>query len=289
VIAVPPGWTIQHLPEAIALTHPNGKEAAQIHYRERAGKPRRVGTLAREILAAWPRITVKSIAPLERLLTIEGEFAALLGVECTEGGRDVRIDLGFVFTDDFFSSTAGTCRDPALRQDVTTIVRELVRHDNLALGVRRRRVEYQPPKDWQPFRRSLATEWIPPDFPRHDTTLLAYPANPIAVTGRLTFGSAHTYLEGLGWQVVEASAIEKGMTKRGVAFEAQEWVFARAKQPPRKTRMVVLADTLYQYPFELRMVATDNPVADRDVLANVVESVVPFGPVNTSATQFWIE
>ena len=289
MIAIPPGWTIKHLPEAIAITHPNGERAAQIHYRERAGKPRRIGTLVREILAGWSRLMVTSIGSVERMLTVEGEYAAVVGVECTDGGRPVSVDLGFVFTDDFFTSIAGTCRDPALRHETSAIVRDLVRHDNLAMGVRRRRVEYQPPKGWQPFRRSLATEWIPPDYPAHDTTLLAYPANPISVAGLLTFGSAHTFLEACGWHVIEASAIEKSTTTSGVAFEAQEWVFARPNQPPRKTRMVVLADTLYQYPFELRMIATQDPAGDRDVLTAVVESVVPFGPIGAAATQFWIE
>ena len=289
MIPVPAGWTIQHLPAAIALAHPAGARAAQVHYRERAGRPRRVGALARGILAAWPRLTVASFGPIERMLTAEGELAAVVGAECREGGRDVRVDLGFVLTDDFFTSIAGTCRDPALRPEVASVVRDLVRQDSLALGVRRRRFEYEPPTGWQPFRRSLATEWLPPEYPGHDTTLLAYPASPISVVGRLTFGSAHAHLEAHGCEVTETGPLEHGTTRRGVAFEAQDLVFRRGDEPPRTTRIAVLADGRYQYPLELRMHRTPDPAADRAVLAAVVESVVPMGPIETAATLFWME
>ena len=286
MIAVPPGWTIEHLPEAVAFTHPSG--GAHIHYRERAGRPRRVGMLAREILAGWPQLRVKSFGAIERMVTLEGELAAVLSVECSEGDRDVHIDLGFVFTDDFFTSIAGTCRDAALRGDIRVLVRELIREDNLALGIRRRRFEYQPPPGWQPFRRSLATEWLPPEYPAHDTRLIAYPANPIAVAGRLSMGNAHTYLERLDWDVTAVGPVETGATRAGLAFEAQDVSCRHPAQKPRKTRFLVLSDHLYQYPFELRIIASPDALADRKTLAAVAETVIPFGPIS-AAINFWFE
>jgi hypothetical protein len=289
VIPIPTGWKLEHLPEAIVLTHPRGKDAARIHYRERAGRPQRIGLLAREIVSAWPNMFVSSFGPIERLVTNEGEVAALVATSGTLGNRPVQLELGFVLADDFFNSSMATIFDPSLAAEVRAELREIVQQDNLSLGIRRRRFQYQPPAGWQPVRRSLAVEWIPPGFPAHQSSVVIYPANPISVAGRATFGGAHTYLESFGWNVVSVSPVENGTSARGVTYEQQDVVFQRPNQPVRKTRFVVLSDLLYQYPLELRMVTTDNPDGDRDILKVVVDSIVPFSPMVSSAIQHWID
>lgn len=289
MISVPTGWTLEHLPEAISLSHPRGGSVARIHYKERAGRPKRVKVLAREILGAWPHLFVSSIGPIERMVTTEGELAAVVPATCTLSGRAVQVELGFVIIDDFFSSSMAMTFEASVANEVKAALRDIVRQDNLALGIRRRRFQYRPPARWQPVRRSLSTEWIPPDYPAHDVTLLVYPANPISVAGRATFGGAHTFLESMGWQVVSVTPVEVGKTPQGLTFERQDVVFQRANQPVRRTCIVVLADLLYQYPLELRLVATNDPDADRAILQGVVDSVVPFAPVVTSAIQHWID
>jgi hypothetical protein len=288
VIPIPSGWTLEHLPEAIMLVHPRGKDVARIHYKERAGRPRRIDLLAREIVSAWPNMSVTSFGVLERFVTNEGEIAALVGATGTLGTRAIQLELGFVLTDDFYTSTMATIFDPSIAVEVRSALREAMQHDSLALGMRRRRFQYLPPIGWQPIRRSLVVEWIPPDYPVHETSIVVYPANPIWA-GRASFDGVATYLEGLGSSVISVSPVEKGTSARGVAFEQQDVVFQRPNQPIRKTRFVVLGDMQYQYLLELRMVITTDPDGDKTVLRTLVDSVVPFSPIVTSAIQHWID
>lgn len=290
MIPIPSGWSIRHLPDALLLMHPTSN--VTIHYRERAGAPRAIGVLAREILACWPHLEVRGFGEVERFLTDDDELAALVTASCVEDARVVQVTLGFVFTDDFFSSMAATCRDPLLSGEIHATVRALVRADSHALGVRRRRFEYTPPATWQPYRRSLATEWLPPGYPAHSTTLVAYPANPIDVVGRGWFGDMHTFLEEAGWHVLDVGPLRRGTNAHALAFEEQEVLARRPDGSLRRHCVVLLGDSRYQYPLELRVESADLADADRAVLRAVVDSVVPFRPpvrAPMTSMQHWID
>ncbi|MFN0246647.1 MAG: hypothetical protein ACKV2T_07045 [Kofleriaceae bacterium] len=288
MIPIPSGWTLEHLPEAIMLVHPRGKDVARIHYKERAGRPRRIDLLAREIVSGWPNLSVNSFGAVDRFVTNEGEVAALVGGSGTLGNRPIQLELGFVLTDDFYTSSMATTFDPSIAVEVHGALREAMQHDSLVLGLRRRRFQYLPPVGWQPIRRSLMVEWIPPDYPAHETSIVVYPASPVSI-GRASFDGVHTYLEGMGSSVISVSPVEKGTSARGVTFEQQDVVFQRPKQPIRKTRFVVMGDMQYQYLLELRIVTATDADGDKAVLRTLVDSVVPFSPIVTSAIQHWID
>ena len=284
MIPLLPGWSLEQLPDAILLSHPTSD--ARVFYRERGGRPQPVGALARTILAGWPHLAIKSIGTLERFRTAEGEAAAALAVDCEDAGRPVRVDLGFVITDELFTSIAGVCREPLLGDKIARIVRELLCQDTLALGVRRRRFEYVPPADWQPSRQGLVTEWLPPGYPRRATSLVVHPATPRAAAD-VQLDALRTYVECAGCDDVTTSPIETGATRRGIPFEACTVQFRRDGES-RSTRVLVLADQHYRYPLELR---AGGSMADADlrVLADVVDSIVPFGPIGTGVFTHWIE
>jgi len=278
------GWELEQLVDAFSLTHPSG--GARVFYRERGGRPKPVGVLVRMILAGWPHLTIKSTGPLERLYTAEGEAAATLALECEDASHPVSIVLGFVITDELFTSIAGVCRRTALADEVARTVRELVRHEKLALGARRRRFEYRPPTGWQPSRQGLVTEWLPPGYPRHATSLVVHPATPHAAADA-HLDALEPYIVSAGCDDVTTDAAETGTTRHGMPFEARTVRFRR-KDERRCARVIVLADQRYQYPIELRA-GTSIDDTELRALADLVDSIVAFEPTGTDAFTHWIK
>lgn len=289
MIPAPVGWAVEYLPDALTFTHPRGR-VAQLFYRERAGRPRRMGTLAREILAGWPRLTLHSFGAIERITSLEGELAALVTATCEQAGQPVFVVFGFIFTDDFVTSLTAIGREEQLRSELVSLVRDTLRRDNLALGIRRRRFDYQPPVGWQPIVRGLATEWIPPDFPAHDARLVVYPANPIPICGRATFTDLHRFFEQEGWTVTSVGEIEVRRTPHGLQVESQIIVASLTHGPIRSVRFVVATDVSYQYIVELRRIGTSDPTDDI-TLHTLVDSIPSLGPSTTSAAMLalWSE
>jgi hypothetical protein len=265
----------------LAFTHADGPEAARLWYRERARPLRRLGALVREILAATPRFSVESIGAPERLVTCDGEHAALVTVCGTEAGAPAQRDLGFVFADDFFSSVGSLCLVDRLRADVTALVRELVLRDVHALGVRRRRFEYPPPDGWQPIARGLATEWFPPDYPANHTAVVAYPANPIELVHDVTLDKvAAATVE----RIDERCEPQPVASASGLLGEAQvlRATDARGRALARET--VLLRDSRYIYAVELTSYDVVRWEAHRAVLAALVRGIQPVpGPTAVAA------
>jgi hypothetical protein len=287
VIPVPRDWTVSDLSRGFLLVHPGGNDVAAIRYRERAGAPRRLRILVDELLASIPGLGVHTIAPVQRFVTDDGELAAMVSIDTADTTGVLHLHAAYVFTDDFYSMVVGYTRDRSL--EVRELVRELAQRDNHALGIRRRRFEYEPPPGWQPLPRGLSTAWIPADYPDHDTRVLVYPANPTALVGRAAFGEAHAQLEASGWVVIDAMAPRSGTTRGTLVFEAQDLV-CRRHGVTRLHRVVVARDSVYQYPLELY--SARNNDEDRAVLDAVLDSIKPFAaPItNTPALGgYWVD
>src|SRR5262249_48466528 len=148
----------------------------------------RIGALVREHLAAEPQFTDWVLPDAaERLVTTEGEHAALVTLRGRERGAPAQRDLGFVFGDDFYAAVLGQCFDEARFGELTAKVRGLILADSHALGVRRRRFEYAPPPDWEPIVENLVTDWYPPGYPAEGVILTVFAANPRKVETSAVF------------------------------------------------------------------------------------------------------
>lgn len=228
-------WAGELVPGGFALVHPEGGDVARLFYRERMAPVRRVADLARTILAGWPEVAFDAIGPIERLVTDDGEHAALVTVTGRNQDVSVLCVLGFVVTDDFYSVLTATSRTPERFEAVAALVHDLVRRDDHGLGVRRRRFEYEPPPAFQPRRHSLVTEWLSPGYPGDSTSIIVHPASP------------HRS-EPLD-EVVKALAPEGTRTEHDTGELSG---IGRLVQSDGVTRwIVVLRDQLYNYPIEL--------------------------------------
>lgn len=165
------------------MTSPAG--GAIIRYRDRVRPLQTVAAILRD-RAADTRFRVTSIGRIERHLTDEGEYAAVVDVagvlEAPPGGgrpRSVARSLGFIFGDDWYSEVTGIALQPDLIGPVSQWVRTLVAQSKLMLGTRVRRWVYTPPAGWSGYSRlPLFTTWFPPDHPRDPTSITVYPALP---------------------------------------------------------------------------------------------------------------
>ena len=272
MIPIPQRWHAENRDEDVVLTHPAGAEAGFIIYRDRQRPLRRVGALVREALGQQPSFHATRIDVPQRLVTYEGEYAALVTVQGRCNDAAEQFDFGFVFGDDFYASIMATCRDLACASTATDVVRDLVLHDSQALGVRRRRFEYAPPPGWQPTRRGLATSWISPDYPRDETWLVVYAANPVALVPDMT-----VFLEQLASGGCE---IDEACASNGVAFGA-----LRGRSQQIRGRMqdgkvlwreaVLLRDDRYAYAFEMSSHTPQAWSHARNALMRVLRSAQP--------------
>ena len=186
MIARVPGWSWSPGGGGVTIAPPGG--GAAIRYRERLRPVRSVASLLRD-RAADQRFRPTQIGPVERLITAEGEYAAVIELAGvlqapTLSGAPAPITrtLAFLFTDDWYSEIAGIAVQPALAATVSQCVRRLATASRLQLGARRRRFVYTPPPGWAGHQRlPLFTTWFAPEHPRRMGEITVYPAVPTPV------------------------------------------------------------------------------------------------------------
>jgi hypothetical protein len=176
MIPIPDGWTVHHGARELLLVHPAGLDVAAIRYRDRLRPLAPVGELvARAVISPFETSRVR---PTRRVITHEGEYAALVTIEGTAGDAPAQYDLGFVFHDDHYTQIAALTADASRFEDMTRIVHDLLHDEVFLFGVRPRRALYAPPDGWMGIARGMLTEWYAPDFPRDRALITVWPAMP---------------------------------------------------------------------------------------------------------------
>jgi len=293
MIVLPHGWAVVNEADHILLVRPD--VGAQITYRERNHPLAKVGALVRRHLADHPQFVPTAMPDVvERLITAEGEFGAVATIEGTEAGRPAQRDFGFVFGDDFYALNASVCVRPMFYEDVTQTVRALVATDVHALGVRRRRFEYSPPRGWLPIARYMVTDWLAPNFPRDAVHLTVYPANPLSISPVNVIATLAQSYRGPGTQI-ERERYGTLRTPSGLAGDIAEIVYVDAARRLIK-QFAVMQDQRYGYALEVTASNDGALEAHRAELENVFASVQPIPSTRELArdldlaTQgYWVE
>lgn len=291
MIVIPRGWSVVNELDSLVLVHPRGRDLATIEYVERMRPLHKSGALVRRALAEHPEFACRELPELiERLTTAEGEFAALATLAGSERGGAAQRDLGFVFGDDFYARLSAVCYRPDAFDDVTALVRHLAITDMHALGTRRRRFEYSPPRGWNPLARGFVTDWFPPDFPDDAVHLTAYPANPAALLPdnmlAILLGAARA-MHGFDRRPLQ--------TPSGLLGEVGELVVTEGDARVAKL-CVVLRDAQYGDSLEATARRPELLARHRDELLDVFHSVQPLPTAQElpqdqdfAAHSYWIE
>jgi hypothetical protein len=260
-----PGWSWELRETGIHLAPPAGEGVAGVRYVERARPLRRMGSIVESLASASGLADAQVSAP-ERVVTLEGEHAAIATVVGTADGRPRTHVVGCVFLDDFHSLVDGV----SLRPDHDALIAQKVRHlvvsDRHILGTRRRRYLFCKPTGWQgilvpPFH----AYFIARDHHKDAgilSVLPAVPHSPDAIAARLLQG---------------AGAPDDYDLSQGVPVAAAPGLSGSlytTTSPRLSTLVVVLRDQRYAYPLTLSTLPRLQERHQR-VLLEVARSVEP--------------
>lgn len=263
MIGVPAGFRVEPGLDMLSLVPPEGPQAGLIRYKERIRPLRRLGGIIEQQLQACPLFRRQQVLPPQRLLTHEGEFAALVEAVGEEAGQPARRFLGVVFGDDFYALTSALCLLPAQFDRYRDLVRSLVLEDNLGLGWRRRRCEYQPPVGWQPYITGLLTEWLPPEYPNEPTAITVWPANPRRMSPRDLCDLAIQEIKSAGGSLLARPTATAFSSDGGLRGQHLQLI---AEKPGRGRRhfrrLIVVEDSHYSYALGLSQIG-DGELATR--------------------------
>ncbi|MCA9678059.1 MAG: hypothetical protein H6709_02695 [Kofleriaceae bacterium] len=181
MFAFPPqGWTVRRRAGGALLVGPGGPASGMIRYTERAG-PLRPAVAIVDAAGAPAGFVREAIEPPERLVTDEGEHAALVTVRGRCDGAPMQLCFGIVFLDDSCAMAQGvapTTSDPA---PIRAAVRAVIVGDvHLRGRPRRRRVVYQPPAGWVGRAAGVDAWYYPADHPANPARVWIGAAVPSA-------------------------------------------------------------------------------------------------------------
>jgi len=189
-------WRMKYLADGLTLTPPGGRVYGGIRIRERV---RPLVTAVEVVAAAVHELGLPKVAvtPIERLITTEGEDAAIARITGEHDGVRFERTVAVLFADDWYTRIDGVTAIPERLASMREITRDLAQNYALGLGeLRRRRYLYTPPPGWSGYPRGLITEWQPPAFPNDPSSIAVFPARPI---GESASGVLDRALHELGW------------------------------------------------------------------------------------------
>jgi len=277
VIARIPGWSWEPHGGGVTLLPSTG--GAALRYRERLRPLLSVAAILRA-KGEDPSFRMVSHAPLERFLTHEGEYGALVDIRGEQTAPDgsslgpVHRTIGWVFADDWYSEVAGIAFRPDLFDPIAGMVRTVLRDEKLLLGTRRRRFVYTAPSGWYGYSRlPQYTTWFPPEFPRDSTSITVYPAVPAPIGVDDLDGFALLPIGPPASADVIGELLERTPVQLGpLTGNLWELEIRDEKQRPMVRRAAILRDERYLYtvymdaPFEL--IVAGRPIFD-ELLATI--------------------
>ena len=270
MIPCPKGWTWVLRNHGVSLMPPAGPDAGGIRYSERV-RPLLRAAAVLDALAADPSFRVTRRGPIEQLCTYEGEYAALVELDGLLDGVPAQRAIGLVFGDDFYAQISGLARLPSAFAEIRAVTRDLVLRDRHLLGLRRRRYLFTPPAGWHACERSpLHTHHYPPDYPRDDVELIAYPALPRALLDAADLAQAPQVLLPPGGAAVQAVLARHAAGNATLTGESWQCLTAAG----RHRDVVLLGDDLYVYPLSVEAPDARMPLG-RAALQAVAQSVSP--------------
>lgn len=250
MIPTPHGWTRVWLPDRLVLQPPDGADVGLIGYRERVWPLESVAAIITGLLARHPEF-VAARERSERLVTAEGEYAALVTIDGAIAERPARRVVGLVLFEDCYALVTAVVHDPAQFDAWYAQVRDLVILDAQRRGVRRRPFVHVPPPAWIARARGFITDWRPPGA--EDVALTVWPAIP-RLEGEDAVGVADGMLAqdtAVGFVLDYRGQPDPFASAHGLNGKCWEVAGRFGAQPRVFHDVVVFEDPRYLYPLRL--------------------------------------
>ena len=173
-----PTWRLHTLADGVALVPPEGPQLGALRIRERLRPLRSAARIFAEA-AGHLAATAREDGPIERIVTVEGEHAAIQVLRGNAAGDPFVRCLGVVFGDDSYCLVDAATTVPAHFAFFERSGRVFTSYLSLGLGHRRhRRFGYTPPAGWHAIPRGLDALWLAPGFPDDRATVSVLAARP---------------------------------------------------------------------------------------------------------------
>jgi hypothetical protein len=269
---------------------PTGRVHCVMTYEEIVTPLRTLPELIRETCDGDAEFEPLEPGPSVSSVTNEGEYAGRMIIRGRHHGRPIAHIVSAIFAEDFSTRLAARVEMDHL-QDSIRLVDELTLGDRLALGVRRRRCRYTPPRGWHPLPGlGLEITFVPPDYPRTDAGITVSPAEPLETT----LDPLQVEHDNDARAAVTAGPGRTVMTrpeKMGVPLSGEEWTLIRphANGPGKLVQhLVVLRDSRYMYSAKLDAVETDGFEALDEAFVAMMGSIegIPIARETAAAPTF---
>jgi hypothetical protein len=242
-----------------------------LFYAERVRPLRDVRAILRDVELRFPSPRPRRVVAIEPQTTDEGEYAVIARLADRTGSART---VGVVYGDDFYALCVGLPETSASAATLEETVRKCVARDAHALGLRRRRFVYVPPRGWQGnLTGQFHAAWYPLDFPRNRTCLLVDPATPAARGVALEAWMVESVKAAADGEVSDTSTREMS-APTGLHGMALQVMVTQRDGEKILYDYVVLQDDRYLYPLLLQS-PPDRRDANMEALRAVVSSVMP--------------
>jgi len=269
VIHLPERWIAETAIDTVVYANP--ERTIQVRYRMRVAPLRRVQSVVDEALASVSAWHTTTVAPRERFVTHEGEYAFAVACEGTWLGQPARRLVGIAYADDYMNtldsiSLGAGPPDPRPRV--------LLHSVSMHLGTRRRRYFYASPPGWHGHATGLVTHWFPAQFPARPATIVVYPANPTHEEPQAVFDAVIAHQQAMGAELTSLASPDKIVSKFGL--EGQHWrvVVATPRGPQVHRDLVVFVRRSYTYALQLDTARASDDDA-RAVFLSLAATVEP--------------
>jgi len=258
-----------------------------ITYAERVTPLRSLVTHVRETLQSDPGFEVEQVFMVARFLTLEGEFGARVLIRGKRHDQPVAHVVAAVFVEDFSTRITARITDLDRVDELVTMVTQLAQHDQLGLGVRRRRrFMFLPPPGWHVVPGiGLEVALFAPEYPRSHACIVVSPAEPISASTRhpKVMLEEQDARQGLPPASEVATRL---LDTRTTLLVAEEWTSTRSLAVGRMIRyLAVLHDANFYYMVRLEALEHPGLGAQHQAFIELVGSVesLPSGHQATSA------
>lgn len=212
---------------------------------------------------------------LQKIITEEGEWAALARIRVTCDGLQLERTLGVIYGDDFYDKIDAMYLSEHRRR-FRPFLRQLVQSYPLRLGSpRRRRFMFVAPSNWQPVVHGLAVRFFPRRFPNEYGCITVLPAAPLVQSERGALSDRFLHEDLLAdFTVQPPEQQDKVTSNSGLLGNLHRRAGLRqGDSRPIHVDTAILRDTRYAYPLRLETRAP-NIEAHRRTFLQVVRSVI---------------
>lgn len=266
----PDGWREWRNGDLMTYVPREGKAHCVLTYAERITPVHSLPYLLYRVLDDEPAFTREETLQIARFVSQEGEYGARIVVKGECQGARIAICVAALFTETFSTRLVARIEEPYLDESIE-LVTTLAQQDRLELGVRRRRVAFQPPPNWHPVGGDLEVSLFPPDYPKPRCVITVYPADPQAMRNMRTYIEEHDRRVGI--PASEDSRVTEIFTPRGLRGELLRTVHPMPGAGKMVRYLVVLSDGQYRY--SAKMEALQQPGLEPmvETLMNMVGTI----------------